>query len=513
MVLGSWFLVLRPSLVLRLSRVLRRAYSSVPAFPRLAAQVPRAKDDQGRRTDQGPRTRDQGLRSARVRWPIALCGIVLPGFLALADAPHIYAITGARVVTAVGAPIENGTVIVSRGLIDDVGSSVTVPASARIIDGKGLTVYPGLIDMSNRNAADAIVMPAPQNPRTREEVERWKRTLLLQPQHLTARRVRVDAPDLTRLAGTGITSVLATPPGEVFKGHSALVNVVAPDDEPQIGGLADERRGRIVVRTPIALHVAVPARPRGDAYPVSLMGVLAFVRQTFLDAQHYQQAQARYARARNGLERPVYDEALEALQAALERRVPVAFEASLDREIRRALALSSEFKIDPIIDGGHEAGDVAAELKQAGARVIVSLNYPTRPRSLAPDADEPIRELRLRANAPKSPAQLRAAGVRFAFGSSGLNNPRDFVKNAAAAVRAGLPQDAAIRALTIDAATLAGVADRLGSIEKGKFANIIVTEGDLFDDKMTIRHVFVDGRLVKIDPETAPAERRATNIQ
>jgi len=182
----------------------------------------------------------------------------------------------------------------------------------------------------------------------------------------------------------------------------------------------------------------------------------------------------------------------------------VAFEANLDREIRRALAMAREFGLDPIVDGALQAGDVAAELKQAGARVVFSVNYPTRSRALAPDADEPIRELRRRASAPKVPAALRAAGVPFAFGSAGLPDPKDFVKNAATAVKAGLSADAAVRALTIDAAAIAGVADRLGSIEKGKFANIIVTEGDLFSEKMIIKHVFVDGRPVKIDAE-APA--------
>lgn len=442
---------------------------------------------------------------ARFRWLAALCGLALLGLPLRADAPHVYAITGARIVTAAGPAIESGTVVIRQGLVDAVGASVAAPPDARVIDGKGLIVYPGLIDMSNRAATEAAANAPPQNVRTREEVERWKRGQLVQPQQLAARRVRVDAPELARLAAAGITSVLAVPPGEVFKGQSALVNIAAPDDEPQVGGLADERRGRIVVRTPVALHVAVPARTPGNAYPQSLMGVIAFVRQTWLDAQHYQLEQARYARIKTGVERPAYDEALDALQAPLARRVPVAFEANLDREIRRALAMAREFGLDPIVDGALEAGDLAAELKQAGARVVFSVNYPTRSRALAPEADEPIRELRRRASAPKIPAALRAAGVPFAFGSAGLRDPKDFVKNAAAAVKAGLPADAAVRALTIDAAAIAGVADRLGSIEKGKFANVIVTEGDLFSEKVIIKHVFVDGRLVKIDAEAPGA--------
>ena len=102
--------------------------------------------------------------------------------------------------------------------------------------------------------------------------------------------VKVDDAELTRLAAAGITSVLALPPGEVISGQSALVNVAAPPDEPQIGNIVDRGAGLIVVKSPVALHVSFPERPRasGNAYPESLMGVIAFVRQAFLDAQHYQ---------------------------------------------------------------------------------------------------------------------------------------------------------------------------------------------------------------------------------
>ena len=125
------------------------------------------------------------------------------------------------------------------------------------------------------------------------------------------------------------------------------------------------------------------------------------------------------------------------------------------------------------------------------------MNVPTRPKTLAPDADEPIRVLRQRAAALKTPAALERAGIAFAFQSGGLKDPKDFLKNAAKAVKEGLPSEAAIRALTIGAARIAGAADRIGSLEPGKIANVIVTSGDLFADSTTITHVLVDGRLVR----------------
>jgi len=425
-----------------------------------------------------------------------------------ADAPHVYAIRNARLVTAAGPPITAGTIVIRNGLIDAVGAAVQPPADAAVIDGTNMTVYPGLIDMGNATGLDVPVpLNAPDTLRTSEDVERWKRGVILRPELEAADHVRPDAPELSRLVATGVTTVLSTPPGVIVKGQSALVNVAAPADEPQIGAVADPRRGLQIVRSPVALHVEFPENVRVEAYPVSLLGAIAFVRQSFLDAQHQLLEEQRYERLKTGVTRPVHDKSLDALQPALAGRLPVAFEADLARQIRRALAMAQEFKLDPMITGAHEADQVVAELKARNARVIYSLNFPARSRQLSPDADEPVRELRLRAQAAKTPAALEKAGVPFAFASSGLREPRDFVRNVARAVKEGLSPDAAIRALTIDAAKIAGASARLGSLEKGKIANVIVTDGDLFDEKTKVKHAFVDGWPVTID-DTPQPERR-----
>ena len=418
-----------------------------------------------------------------------------------AEVPGIYAIRGARIVTAAGTPIESGTIVIRGGTIDAVGASVAVPPDAFAIDGAGLTVYPGLIDLGNTRAADQAAPAAPQNVRSIAELERWKRLQLLKPQARASDAVKVDDAELTKLAAAGITSVLALPAGEVITGQSALVNVAAPPDEPQIGNLVETRRGLIVVKSPVALHVSFPERPRasGNAYPESLMGVIAFVRQAFLDAQHYQAAMKT--------DKKTDDPILEAMQPAIAGTMPVAFEANEAREILRALRMAKELKLDPIVTGARQAQEVTADLKAQNARVIYSLNYPRRPRALAPDDDEPLSVLRTRADAPKVPRDLEKAGVLFAFSSAGLEDPKDFVRNAAKAVKAGLAEDAAVRALTIAAATIAGAANRIGSIEKGKAANLVVTDGNLFDEKTKITRVFVDGRPVALEAPPAPPER------
>ena len=426
-----------------------------------------------------------------------------------ADVPHVFAIKGARIFPVAGATISSGTIVVRNGLIEAVGADAAVPATATVIDGAGLTVYPGLIDMGSSTGVD---VPAQTPPafRTTAEAERFRRSINFRPDLDAASYLRSDSPDLARFASAGITSVLATPPNGIFKGQSALVNVVGSPERPQIGDVGNYREGLQVVRTPVALHVDYGGGGgRGGGYPVSLMGVVSFVRQHFIDARYQRAAQDRYAKASNaGMERPNYDASLNALQPALDGKLPVAFEANAAREIMRALDMAREFKLDPIVTGAGEAHEVAEDLKGRNARVIYNVNYPTRSRALPPDADEAISVLRARANAPKVPAALSKAGVTFAFSSAGLRDPRDFVRNVARAVREGLPADAALRALTADAAKIAGAGDRVGTLEKGRIANLLVTEGDLFDNAMRVRHVFVDGRMVNIDDAPAPGGGR-----
>ena len=422
---------------------------------------------------------------------------------ALAEAPHIYAIRGARIVTASGSPIASGTIVIRNGTIEAVGAEVRAPADAMIIEGSGMTVYPGLIDMGTSTGVDVQTPTPPANFRTTEEQERWKRSVIFRPDLEVANHIQPDSQDLARFASAGVTTVLSLPPGSLVRGQSALVNVASPPDEPQVGAVADPRRGLTIVKTPVALHVTLTSPGGRGGYPGSLLGSIAFVRQHFLDAQHQQLVQQHYQKAKDAAQRPIYDPALDALQPALSRRLPVAFEADLSREILRSLKMAKEFNLDPVITGAREADQVVDALKASSARVIYNLNYPTRPRTLAPEADEPIRALRERAQAPKTPGALDKAGVLFAFSSDGLREPREFLRNASRAVKEGLTPDAAIRALTINAATIAGADSRLGSLERGKIANVIVTDGDLFEERTRVRHVFVDGRLTDV-PETPP---------
>lgn len=428
----------------------------------------------------------------------ALLSTVIAAGVAVTDAVVVpgYAIVGARIVTVSGPTIETGTVVIRGGEIVGVNDDTDAPGDVQRVDGTGLTVYPGLIDLGAEVGLDLPASAAPQNPDSREITERFRRQQLLRAHVRAADFVSPTSADLAKFAAAGVTNAVLVPRGDGIAGVSALIDVVPPEIDPQVGRLAIDPRGGMILRPAVALHVGIPGRGWAGAYPASLMGGIAFVRQALLDAQHYQRASA----APEGTgDRPVYDPALEAMGPALSRSLPMAMTASTPREIRRALAMAAEFSVTPIIVGAHGAAEVVAELKRAGAGVVVSLNLPARPKALAPDADETLAAVAARDAARKAPGVLARAGLAFGFSSSGVKDPKDLLANARVAVANGLDTEAAVRALTLDAARLAGMSSRLGSVDRGKRANLVVTEGDLLAEKTKIRHVFVAGRLIQTE--------------
>jgi amidohydrolase family protein len=446
----------------------------------------------------------------------------------------LYAIKGVKIFTAAGAPIDNGTIVMRNGVIEDVGAGVTAPADAVVIDGTGMNAYPGLIDMTNDAPIDTGEDPAvataagrggggggggrggapAQTFATLEEAERVKRAAIMRPDFLAAEHLRTSSQALTSLANAGVTSVLAIPSTGIFRGQSALVNTAIPPDDPQISTIADYRKGLAVVKSPVAMHVNMAGRGGGQGYPGALLGTIAFTKQGFLDAQWQRDAEAHYTRTGGKGPRPLIEPALDALRPALARQMPVALDAGQAREIDRALAIAAQFNLDPIVVGASEANERVAELQKAKARVIYSLSFPGGRGGGAGagggggggrgggGAAPSLAQLKAQQNAPKIPAALAQSSIPFAFTSEDLPAPVEFVRNAGRTVKeGGLPADAALRALTIDAARIAGAADRIGSLEKGKIANVVVTQGDLLDGG-TVRHVFIDGRPIDLTPAT-----------
>ncbi len=453
-----------------------------------------------------------------------LCGILAVALAAplLAEEPSYFAIRNARIVPVSGPVVENGTVVIHDGLIQAVGTGVSIPPAALVLDGKGLSVYPGLIDaLSTLGLPEAPAAAAPQGgvarpaaPPTTPAPSGQTAPRAQGPEDRPATTPWIHAADLVspgdrRLEAArnaGFTTALAAPPRGIFSGYSALIN------------LAGERPGQMVVKTPVALHVTLPSGGglgggSGSGFPASLMGALAYVKQTFLDARHYQQEWAGYNGGKRGHKRPSYDRALENLQPAIAGHVPLFLPAQTEVQIRRYLDLGRELEVPFLLYGLHEGYRLAPLLAERNVPVLVSAKWPEKERDTDPEVEDPLRTLRLRDRAPSTPAALHKAGVRFAFYSDGAANLKDVLKNVKKAIDAGLPADAALRALTLSPAEILGAGESLGSIETGKVANLVVADGDLFAENTKIKYVFVDGRKFNVpEEEAAPPRPPASSL-
>ena len=427
---------------------------------------------------------------------VALSGT--PLVLAQGGEPQYFAIRGAKVVPVSGAPLEDATVVVARGVILAVGKDVVIPADAWVIEGKGLTIYPGLIDaLTDVGLAPATPAQPPggappigparfaepaRGPEDRPHSSPWRNA---------ADEVTLTDKRIETWRSAGFTTVVSSPKTGFFPGEAAVLD------------LAGERPGDPVVKAPVAIPVSTkPIGGFGSGFPSSLMGVLAYEHQVFLDTDWLTKAQAAYEKNPKGSARPRYDRTTAALAEALEDHALVLISANSPLEMRRALELADRWKVNAAIYGGQAGYEVADEIAAKRIPVLVNLKWPEADKDADPDEVPTLRTLRLRDRAPSTPAAFTKAGVRFAFYSGETPNPKDLLKDVKKAIDAGLAPDAALRALTLTPAELFGVGDRLGSIEKGKIANLLVTDGDLFNEKTKIKYVFVDGKRFEVrEPE------------
>ena len=421
------------------------------------------------------------------------------------SAVDTYAITNARIVTVSGPVIERGTVVIRNGLIAAAGANVSAPSDARVIDGAGLTVYPGLIDSYTHLALpEAAASPSPgggggggfffaqQQQRPAVSGPNSTQPVGLQPEVMVEDVIRPGGNEIESWRSSGVTTALTSPRSGIWMGQSALIY------------LAGESPQQMIVRSPVAMHEGFTPMRTGTN-PGSLMGVFSSLRQMMLDAQRYRDSMQIYERNPRGTRRPDTDRSLAALIPVVEGRMPVVMIANSEREISRALDLANEFKLKLIIAGGQEAEQVADRLAKQNVPVLLSLNLPRRTTAAMPEADpEPLRVLRERVEAQRTAGKLAKAGVRFAFESGSMQNISDLLVNANKTIENGLQPLDALRAFTIWPAEILGVKDQLGSIEVGKIANLTVTRGDLFDRNSRITHVFIDGRPVDLKPPSTP---------
>jgi imidazolonepropionase-like amidohydrolase len=412
--------------------------------------------------------------------------------------PTAHAIRDARVVVEPGTVLPRATVIIRDGLISAVGPDLEIPPDALVTEGKGLTVYPGFIDAGSSRGYDAALRRSQGGPPAVEDVAadpliatKPDNRKGLTPEFAVQTALKLDEESVGAWRRLGFTAHLVTPEGGYFSGTSALVSLsgAVPRDA--------------ILRAPVALHARF-GRVIGPEYPTALMGIIAHSRQTMLDAGWLKrQWQAYDARGKTG-KRPAADPCLEALWPVLEGKLPVAFEADSADEIHRALDFAAEFKVKPIIVGGRSAWKVAPRLAAEKVPVILRLDFSTPPDR---EADLPVRVREdrdhLRQQEMGCAAALHKAGVTFAFTTQGLAANR-FRENVRKAIGAGLSADAALAALTRDAAGILGVESQAGRLTKGRSAHLVLCTGDFDATSTKYKFAFADGERFDLEAPTPP---------
>ncbi len=397
-----------------------------------------------------------------------------------------HALVNARVVTAPGQVLDGATIVVRDGVIQDVSRGGNAPAGARVWDLSGHTVYPGFIDAHADLGMDAVpeggdVGPTHWNP----QVRAW---------FSTTSNLQDDDDRRAALRSQGFGTALAVPGQGIFRGTGSVVN------------LGDAGvRDRVLIRDMIQAIGFQRSFQLGGAYPNSTMGTAALMKQTFMDADWYIRAWDAYEASGRAFLPPETSEALGALESVVQGGQPVVFETSSEEEYLRAYDIASEFAVRAWYRGSGQEYRLIDVLSGRNDPLIVPLDFPDAPDVTDPEAalNATLQDLRHWYLAPTSPAQLADAGVTFAITTDGMSSLNDFLPNLRIAVARGLSPDDALAALTTTPASWLGLSRSHGTIEEGKIANLVVTEGDLFTEEAEVRDVWVQGRVYGV---TRPAQ-------
>jgi imidazolonepropionase-like amidohydrolase len=428
-------------------------------------------------------------KTTRVAFPITIFFAVVLGFAAFAngqEAPVVYAVTHAKLFTLAGPPIEDGILVIRDGKIAAVGTNVDVPAGAHVIDGKGLQVYPGLFDpvtqmgLSEISAVSATVDTS--------------ETGAFNPDAVAAEAILPSSEHIPVTRAAGITEVLAVPASGGFdsRGSSNILGGQASAIH-----LAGWTINDMLIKKSVAMVLDWPKietqtldfatfsrKPKPYAEAKQERDKQVDELSDWLDnARHYAQAwghggPAEYQR----------DLKLEALVPVVRGELPVLVFADRARDIRSAIEFCDKQKLKMILAGGAEAYKVKELLRSKGIPVV-----------LQPTLTEPLDEDDPYDRSLTQPAELADARVKIAFGSFDNSFARRLGQQAANAVAYGLPYDEALKAVTLYPAQIFGLADQIGSLETGKIANVIVTNGDPLELTTDVRYLFIKGQLTSTD--------------
>ncbi len=380
-----------------------------------------------------------------------------------------YALVGATVHPVNGKPIPRATVVIEKGRILDVvsGSQVSTRAVGKVLDARGLHLYPGMID-------GGTILGLTELGSARETQD-YAEGGDFQPDLRASTGINPDSELIPVTRANGVTTVVTHPLGSLLAGQSALIDLSGwvPRD--------------LIVVDPLALHIDFPAPRGGFLIDPSIPVGRAMARKQRDEKirrlkELFQQARVYQAARTSSPEYPLQPR-LEALLPYVRGERPVTIQAHRQADILEALKLAEELKVKMILMGGTDAWKVTEELKKHKVPVIVG---PVM--AMPSESTDPY-------DAPYAcPARLCQAGVRFAIHSTGSTNSRNLPYEAAMAASYGLPPEEALKAVTLYPAQILGVDKEVGTIEKGKRANLVITNGDLLQPSTQVLGLFIDGR-------------------
>lgn len=447
-----------------------------------------------------------------------------PGFRP--QPPGVHALVHARVFAKPDTVFSNATVVLRDGLIVAVGPEVQPPADARIWDFSGLTIYPGFMDAYLTLGGTNLPLQLGANEAI--QAERGMSSYLgsgagagaprffgvagqevdpgapgpghglaeVTPERRVVAALAPEAKELEALREQGFTAAHLVPGQGIFRGQSAVV--LLGDAGPNVG----------VLKPDVAQIVALAPTSRDGAYPGSLMGVLAVFRQAILDARQHQEMTRWQRTANKPAGRMPFNTALEALQPLLDGQ-PLFLESGSALLASRVDRVAAELNLTNrvLVSSGQEWR--RPDLIRSGSVWVVPVMFPALPK-LPDDASwegVTLDQLRAWDWAPENPAVLRQRGATVALTTHGLGERKDFRTQLRVALDRGLREVDALAALTILPAQICGVADRLGTVEAGKLANLTVVEGSYFDPEQRVREVWIEGRQYDLGP--APVKNKS----
>lgn len=451
-----------------------------------------------------------------VSWPVLLFaqdGPILP------PVSNTYAITNVNIIQAPGRKIDMGTVILKNGLIAAVGKNLTIPADALIIKADSMYVYAGFIDGLSRVGVTKPKEEQSPQQRPKDPGNPKPEEAGITPYLDVRSSLAVNEKSLEELRNIGFTTAHVVPYGGMMPGNGAVV---------LLGGKSTENM--VLVNKSSFFSQLTPAQ---RVYPGTVMGVMAKYRELYRQAASSRAYESVYASNRSGVQRPATDRVLESLYPVVDKRQPVLFKAEKVMDAQRVLTLQSDLGFSLMLAELKEGWDIISKVKASNAKVFLSLDLPEEKKEEKKDEKKDEQKEEKKTDKPKSAADVEKealekrqaefmekyvsqaavynkAGVKFGFSTLSVK-PAAIQSNLRRMIKSGLTEDAALASLTTVPAELLGLSDRLGSIDNGKIANLVISDKPYFNEKAKVRYVFVEGSLYAL--EVKEAKKTDTNAK